>query len=163
MQVLEPILFTGISHTIVAANTQENTEVDLGFAHNEGALIIACRPDYAEADAQAFSDLNALLLVALRTTGSVSPGVGPLLVSQDTIWASILHIQGVLETAVGGEIQYYKEGEWQELPGGGVIIASNPFGEFRHITTQVMRLGIAFKRVLFDNEELVRFVALRRR
>jgi len=64
---------------------------------------------------------------------------------------------------VGGETRSYKEGEWSELPGGGVIIASNPFGEFRHTATQTMGLGIAFKRVLFDDDELVRFIALRRR
>jgi len=163
MEILEPILFDGVTHLIANANTQENEEISMAFAHNEGALIIACRAHYAEADQIAFADVNQLLVVALRTTDSPSSGILPLSISQDTIWMSILHLQGIVDSAVGGDIEYYKESEWLELPGGGVIIASNPFGEFRHVATQTMGIGIAFKRVIFDDNELVRFVALRRR
>lgn len=163
MQILEPILFDGVSHLIANANQQENEEINMAFAHNEGALIIACRAQYAEADQIAFADVNQLMVVALRTSDSVASGVLTLGISQDTIWMTILHLQGIVDSAVGGDIEYYKELEWSELPGGGVIIASNPFGEFRHVATQTMSIGIAFKRVLFDDNELVRFIALRRR
>ncbi len=163
MRILEPILFDGVAHTIVNINTQENEEINLAFAHDEGALIIACRPEYGEQDRLAFADANELMVVALRTSDSVAGSLNALGISQDTIWMSTLHVQGVVDSAIGGQFSHYKEEEWQELPGGGVIIASNPFGEFRHVATQPMSIGIAFKRVVFDQDELVRFVALRRR
>jgi len=164
VQLLEPILFTGVRHTIVTTNTQENEEVQLGFAHDEGALIIACRPNYAESNRLTFADTNDKLVVGLRTTDSVAVDVVNMSTSPDTIWMRTHAVQGLVDTAVGGEFVIYNEDDWDELPGGGVIIASNPFGEFRNPASgPVMGLGIAFKRVIFDANELVRFVALRRR
>jgi len=163
MKLLEPILFEGVAHLIVNINTQENEEVNLAFAHDEGALIIACRAVFSEADKTTFVDQNGILSVALRTTNAVGASINGLVVSPDTIWMRNLHVQGVLDTAVGGQFEYYIEGDWQPLPGGGVVIASNPFAEFRHTDANQMSIGIAYKRVIFDEDELVRFVALRRR
>jgi len=163
MRIVEPILFEGVSHLIVNINTQENEELNLAFAHDEGALIIACRANFAEGDKTTFVDQNGILSAALRTTNAVAASINGLVVSPDTLWMRNLHVQGVLDTAVGGQFEYYFETDWQELPGGGVVIASNPFAEFRNTDALQMSLGIAFKRVIFDDDELVRFVALRRR
>lgn len=163
MRILEPILFEGVSHIIVAANVQENEELDLSFAHNEGALIISARAFYDEANRLTFFDTNDLLTVMLRTTDALAADVRTGFTSPDTIWMSMLHVQGVLDTAVGGEFDHYTEAEWKDLPGGGVVISRNPFAEFRHVATnQTPSLTIAFKRVIFEENELVRFIAQRR-
>jgi len=163
MDILEPILFTGVTHTIVLANTQENEEVNLDLSFNAGVLLVACRPDYAEGNLSVWTDSHRRLAIALRTTNSVSNGLTPQTISLDTVWMSVLNVQEVLESAVGGEAIYYKSNEWMDLPGGGVIVASNPFAEFRHtIVGSVMALGLAYKRVIFTEDELVRLVALRR-
>lgn len=163
MEILEPILFTGATHTIVNANTQENEEIDLRLSFNAGVLIVACRPDFADTNVVTFSDALRRLVVALRLTASVSSGINPQTVSADTPWMSVLNVQEILDTAVGGQAFYFKSNEWDPLPGGGVVIASNPFGEFRHTGAgAVMSIGVAYKRVIFTEDELVRLVALRR-
>jgi len=163
MEILEPILFTGVSHTIVNANTQENEELDFDLSFNAGVLVVSCRPDFSETNVLTFSDALRRLVVALRTTGGVANGIVPLTISLNTVWMSLLNVQEILDTAVGGQAFYFKSNEWMDLPGGGIIVASNPFAEFRHTGAgAVMALGVAYKRVIFTEDELVRLVALRR-
>lgn len=163
MQILEPILFEGVSHVVVAPNTEENEELEMGFAHNEGALIIAARPFYDDRNRVTFVDSNDIIALAVRTTDALAADIRTLVTSPDTIWLSMLHIQGVLDTAVGGEFFTYTEGQWEFLPGGGVVISRNPHVEFRHIlASQAPAVQVAFKRVIFEQDELVRFVAQRR-
>lgn len=163
MEILEPILFTGENHTVVAANTQENEELDFDLSFNSGVLLIACRPDFADTNIVTFSDALRRVVVALRTTGSLAADINDLTKSLNTVWMSVLNVQEVLDTAVGGQAIYFKSNEWMELPGGGVVVASNPFAEFRHTGAgAVMTLGVAYKRVIFSEDELVRLVALRR-
>lgn len=163
MEILEPILFTGVTHTIVNANVQENEELDFALSFNAGVLVVSCRPDWSETNVLTFSDALRRLAIALRTTGSVSTGLNPQTISIDTLWMAVLNVQEILDTAVGGQAFYFKSNEWADLPGGGVVIASNPFAEFRHTGAgAVMSLGVAYKRVIFSEDELVRLVALRR-
>lgn len=163
VKVLEPILFDGVTHLVVVSNTQENEEINLGFAHDEGALILAAAAFWDDGDRATFVDTNALLTAMLRTTDSLASNVAQGFISQNTLWYSSVHIQGVLDTAVGGEFFHYLEGQWGALPGGGVIISRNPFAEFRMTATgQSPSLKIAYKRVLFEEGDLVQFVAQRR-
>jgi len=157
MQVLEPVLIK--SDIVAAAVGGVETEVDFNFAALEGALILQTMfnlmADGTIADIEVDNDLFA----GLNYNPSFSPSsVGTAF--EDDFTFSSYRIFVSSQSAVG--LSYFPATSPLYTHDSILIVRNVSLTGFATTGTPSFQSKIFYKRVIFDESELVPFVALRR-
>ena len=157
MQVLEPVLIKSDSQ--VASATVGETEVDFNFAALEGALILQSQ-FYGFTD-NIIADLEAdnYFAACLNYNPTFSPADNQAMFADDftfSFWGGV----SVGPTQVGLEFITLMSPLYTH---DSILIVRNPaLAVFADTGAPTFRSKIWYKRVIFSENELVPFVALRR-
>lgn len=159
MKVLEPMLIKSTTDT--ATSSAAVQEIDFDFAALEGGLIFAAQGIFNTDDIVADLEADNTLAVAINYNSNFAPSNILTMANDDsTFFFSKINIVNVTAASVFG----MRTDSGLELMPSGLLIVNNPSmasfattGSPSHVTK------LYYKRVLFDELELVPFVALRRR
>ncbi len=157
MQVLEPVLIK--SDSVAAGSGGVETEVDFNFAALEGALILQTMFSmYAD---QVITDYETDGFAAcyLNYNPSFQPASDAAAFLDDFTFSSFRQAQSA-QTAVGLTVTPLTSPLYTH---DSILIVRNvAFSAFAPAGTPTFQSKIFYKRVIFDENELVPFVALRR-
>lgn len=160
MRILEPLLINNNQGAL--ASGQLSQQVEFNLAALEGILVLGVSAFFGTSNTEA-DDIEVSLALSLNPNDTAADLQLLLAGNPDVFWYNAFRRVAAGTPANYGEFPTSTPlTSWADV--GGILLLTNPSAHYHSdVSTQIATITIQYKRVLLDADELIPFVALRRR